>query len=190
MEDKASQRKLLRKKRRECVEQLPETMRGLVFRHPPAPLLDLIAPDAVIGLYHATADEAPTAHYAGFFFDRGHTIALPRFASRDAPMEFARHSDPYGACDLEPGPFGALQPEADADTLVPDVLFMPLLGFTARGERLGQGGGHYDRWLAEHPAAQTVGLAWDVQLCETLPIEHHDRHLHAIVTPTRLYGPF
>ena len=64
MEDKASLRKLLRKKRRECVEQLPETMRGLVLRHPPAPLLDLIAADAVIGLYHATADEAPTAHYA------------------------------------------------------------------------------------------------------------------------------
>ncbi len=190
MEDKASLRKLLRKKRRECVEQLPETMRGLVLRHPPAPLLDLIAADAVIGLYHATADEAPTAYYAGFFFDRGHTIALPRFASRDAPMEFARHSDPYGECDLEPGPFGALQPEANADTLVPDVLFMPLLGFTARGERLGQGGGHYDRWLAKHPGAPAVGLAWDVQLCETLPIEHHDRYLDAIVTPTRLYGPF
>ncbi|HSM53116.1 MAG TPA: 5-formyltetrahydrofolate cyclo-ligase [Erythrobacter sp.] len=190
MEDKASLRKQLRQARRDHAASLPNAMRGLVFRHPPAQLLDLIAPDTVIGLYHATADEAPTAHYAGFFFDRGNTIALPRFTSRNAPMEFARHSDPFGKCDLEPGPFGALQPEAAADTLVPDVLFVPLLGFTARGERLGQGGGHYDRWLAEHPGTRTVGLAWDVQLCETLPTEHHDRYLDAIVTPTRLYGPF
>lgn len=190
MQDKNGLRKELRRARRDHAASLSNAMRGLVFRHPPAPLLDLIAPDAVIGLYHTTADEAPTAHYAGFFFDRGHAIALPRFASRNAPMEFARHNDPYGECDLEPGPFGAFQPEAAADTLVPDVLFVPLLGFTPRGERLGQGGGHYDRWLAEHPEVRTIGLAWDVQLCETLPIEHHDRYLDAIVTPTRLYGPF
>lgn len=105
-------------------------------------------------------------------------------------MEFARFSDPHDEDDLEVGPFGLLQPFADAPMLVPDVLFVPLIGFTDRGERLGQGGGHYDRWLAHRPDAVPVGLAWDCQLVEKLPTEDHDRRLHAVVTPTRLYGPF
>ena len=64
------------------------------------------------------------------------------------------------------------------------------MGFTAQGKRLGQGGGHYDRWLASRPATLRIGLAWDAQLVEELPVEPHDMALNAIVTPTRLYGPF
>jgi 5-formyltetrahydrofolate cyclo-ligase len=70
------------------------------------------------------------------------------------------------------------------------VLFVPLIGFTADGARLGQGGGHYDRWLPEHPGTLTIGLAWDCQLEDTLPHEAHDQPLRAVVTPTRLYGPW
>lgn len=190
MDSKAQLRKMLRAARREQVASLPDAMRGLVFRHPPAALLHKIAPDAIIGLYHAGPDEAPTTAYAGHFLDRGHRIALPRFAARDTVMEFAEHRDPYGMSDLEIGPFGVLQPPATAPALLPQLLFVPLVGFTARGERLGQGGGHYDRWLAAHPETPTVGLAWDCQLCDSLPREEHDILLDAIVTPTRLYGPF
>ena len=74
--------------------------------------------------------------------------------------------------------------------MVPDVLFVPLLGFTKNGGRLGQGGGHYDRWLAAHPDTVSIGLAWDAQLVDTMPLQEHDRGLSAVVTPTRFYGPF
>lgn len=188
--DKKSLRKQLRAARREHVAQLPDAMRGLVFRHPPAPLLNMIGDDAVIGLYRAMPEEAPTTSYAGFFQERGHTIALPRFTDPAGPMEFAHHSDPYGETDIEEGAFGLHQPLSDAEKLSPDVLFVPLVGFTERGERLGQGGGHYDRWLADNPDTLTIGLAWDCQKVEALPIEPHDQPLAAIVTPTRLYGPF
>lgn len=181
-------RKTLRAARKAHVEGLPDAIRGLLFHRPPAPLLARIGDEAVIGLYHAGPFEAPAHGYAKFFHDAGHTLALPRFAGRDAPMAFARHTDPYGEADLEVGPFGMLQPAADAQPLVPDVLFVPLVGFTADGLRLGQGGGHYDRWLAEHPPALAVGLAWDVQLCDALPAEPHDRPLDAVVTTTRIYG--
>ena len=67
---------------------------------------------------------------------------------------------------------------------------MPLLGFTDRGERIGYGGGHYDRWLARNEPLAAIGLAWDCQLVEELPTEPHDRQLTAVITPTRLYGPF
>mgnify|MGYP002780081302 CR=1 FL=1 len=185
---KAELRTQLRSARKAHVAALPDAIRGLLFHHPPAPLLALIPPGAVIGLYHASPAEAPTAGYARFFAERGHPLALPRFAGRDAPMHFAGFTDPFAETDLEPGPFGQLQPAAEADAMIPQVLFVPLVGFTARGHRLGQGGGHYDRWLADHPETRAFGLAWDCQLCETLPAEPHDVPLRAVVTPTRLYG--
>lgn len=103
-------------------------------------------------------------------------------------MTFREHTDPFGETDLSPGAFSLLQPSAGAREVTPDIVFVPLVGFTAKGERLGQGGGHYDRWLAEHPRAMTIGMAWDVQLLEALPTEPHDVTLDAVVTPTRLYG--
>ncbi|WP_128892446.1 5-formyltetrahydrofolate cyclo-ligase [Erythrobacter sp. HKB08] len=187
MQAKRDLRKRLREERRAHVEALPDAIRGLLFRQPPNPVLERIAPDAVIGLYHANSLECPTANYAGFFIERGHAIALPRFAGKTAPMEFAAWTDPFGDSDLEVGPFGLLQPGSDAEALVPDVLFMPLVGFTQDGHRLGQGGGHYDRWLADHPGTLAIGLAWDAQLCDELPCEEHDRILDAVVTPTRLF---
>ncbi|WP_086618576.1 5-formyltetrahydrofolate cyclo-ligase [Erythrobacter tepidarius] len=185
---KSELRRILRAARKAHVAALPDSTRGLLFHRPPAPLLARIGDQAVIGLYHASAYEAPAGGYARFFYEAGHSIALPRFAAADAPMTFARHSDPYGESDLEAGPFGILQPGAGAEPLVPDVLFVPLVGFTATGARLGQGGGHYDRWLAEHRPTLAVGLAWDVQLCDALPAEPHDAALDAVITPTRIYG--
>jgi 5-formyltetrahydrofolate cyclo-ligase len=63
-----------------------------------------------------------------------------------------------------------------------------LVGFTQDGARLGQGGGHYDRWLAANRDAVALGLAWDCQLVDDLPVEEHDQPLRAVITPTRLYG--
>ena len=188
---KAALRKELRAVRREHAAAQPDHIRALLFHTPPRPLLAKLDPHAVIGLYHATAHEAPTAGYMRHFHENRHTIALPRFATEETPMEFAQHSDPFAESDLEPGPFGLVQPGRHASALAPDVLFVPLVGFTPSGKRLGQGGGHYDRWLAEHPGVLKIGLAWDVQLIEpeaALPTEPHDVPLDAIVTPTRIYG--
>ena len=176
--------------RKQHVAAQPEATRALLFRRLPAPLLERIPADAIVGLYRATPYEAPARHYATFLLEEGHTVALPRFADRSAPMEFAIHTDPLGESDLEAGPLGLMQPKPDAETVVPDVLFVPLVGFTAAGERLGQGGGHYDRWLAKRPDTLTIGMAWDCQLVDELPLEPHDQPLDAVVTPTRLYGPF
>lgn len=185
---KSALRQQLRAARKAHVEALPDAIRGLLFHRPPAPLLARIGDEAVIGLYSAGPHEAPASGYARFFHEAGHTIALPRFSDQAAPMTFARHSDPHAESDLDVGPFGMLQPAADAGPLVPDVLFVPLIGFTPDLARLGQGGGHYDRWLAEHPPQLAIGLAWDAQMRETLPTEPHDKPLDAVVTPTRIYG--
>jgi 5-formyltetrahydrofolate cyclo-ligase len=183
-------RNRLRAERRAHVAALPDGIRALLFMRPPRPIVDMIPQGAIIGFYCATENEAPTAAYARFFHEAGHQTSLPRFANRDSAMEFAAFNDPFGETDLAEGPYRIMQPEESAAVVTPDVLFVPLVGFTADGHRLGQGGGHYDRWFEANPTAMAIGLAWDCQLTETLPLEQHDHPMAAVVTPTRLYGPF
>lgn len=189
-ERKKSLRSQLRKARSEHAAALPAEVSALIFSRPPVAVLDLVPEGATVGLYRSDQGEAPSSGYIRFFFERGHPIALPRVTTLDKPMEFRRHTDPYEESDLESGVWGLRQPGTDAPVVVPDVLFMPLVGFTEAGDRLGQGGGYYDRYLAAHPETIAIGMAWDVQRVEDLPVEAHDQKLTAIVTPTRLYGPF
>jgi 5-formyltetrahydrofolate cyclo-ligase len=180
----------LRRKRREHAAGLPPQVSALVFNRPPAQIVKLVPEGATIGLYRSDPGEAPSGGYTRFFFERGHPIALPRVTTLDKPMEFRLHTDPYEESDLESGPLGLRQPGTGAPIVVPDVLFMPLVGFTAAGDRLGQGGGYYDRHLAAHPQTVALGMAWDIQEVPNLPLEGHDMRLTAIITPTRVLGPF
>jgi len=189
-EDKAVLRKALRKARREHAAALAPEVSALVFARPPSPVMALVPVGATIGLYREDPGEAPASPYARFFFEAGYAIALPRVTTLDQPLRFHLHTDPYAGSDLHRGVLGLMQPAPEAPEVVPDVLFMPLVGFTDRGERIGQGGGFYDRYLAEHPETIAIGMAWDVQKVDELPIEPHDQLLTAIVTPTRIYGPF
>ena len=187
MNEKPLLRARFRKARREHVAALPEVTRKLLFLRPPAPIAGLAPEGSLVGLYHAGAEEAPTRAYAQWLFENGRRIALPWFAERGAAMCFREWRDPFDDEGLEPGPYGAMQPLDDAPEVSPALVFVPLLAFTSRGERLGQGGGHYDCWLAANTSAVPIGLAWDCQLAEALPTEPHDRALHAVVTPTRFY---
>ena len=190
MADKQQLRAELRERRRTHAAALPQEVSALVFSRPPRPVIDLIPDNAVIGLYRTADGEAPADRYARFFAEAGHTIALPCITARQASMQFHLHTDPFGESDLVEGPYGIMQPAAGAPQIAPEALFVPLLGFTARGERIGQGAGFYDRWLAGHPDTIAIGMAWDVQEVAELPTEPHDIPLTAIVTPTRLLGPF
>ncbi|TMH36428.1 MAG: 5-formyltetrahydrofolate cyclo-ligase [Betaproteobacteria bacterium] len=75
-------------------------------------------------------------------------------------------------------------PSADGPVIVPDVVLVPCLGFTRSGFRLGYGGGYFDRWMALHPHATTVGVAWDVSQVgdAELLAQSHDQCLTLIVT--------
>lgn len=187
MIDKPALRATLRTIRREHVFNLPDATRGLLFMRPPAPVAAMVPEGSTVGLYHSTEFEAPTASYAKWFFENGRHVALPWFADRGSPMTFRAWDNPFDDETLVAGPYGALQPGPDAAETLPETVFLPLIGFTAAGQRLGQGGGHYDRWLGEHPEVRAIGMGWDCQLVDELPLEPHDCALAAVVTPTRLY---
>jgi 5-formyltetrahydrofolate cyclo-ligase len=188
--DKQRLRAELKHRRRTFLAAIPEAQRGLLFRRPPAAVAALVPEGAVVSVYHEMPGEVPASNYARWFFEARHRIALPWFAGRDAAMQFREWANPFVAELLVPDPFRALQPAADAALLIPEVMFCPLLGFSADGGRIGYGAGHYDQWLAAHRPALAIGLAWDCQLVDDLPLEPHDVMLDAIVTPTRIYGPF
>ena len=75
-------------------------------------------------------------------------------------------------------------PTSDGAPVVPDVVLVPCVGFTASGYRLGYGGGYFDRWLAAHPGVTAVGVAWtDAEVDEaSLQPQPHDQPLTLVVT--------
>lgn len=64
-----------------------------------------------------------------------------------------------------------------------DVVIVPGTAFTPGGDRLGQGGGWYDRFLSRvRPGCVTIGVGFAPQLVEALPVEPHDVRLDLVVT--------
>lgn len=72
-----------------------------------------------------------------------------------------------------------------------EVVFTPLVAFDQEGNRIGMGGGYYDRmlapWFKEKTGPYPIGLAHDCQQVETLPIEEWDVPLPEIITPNQHY---
>ena len=190
MTDKQALRAELRQRRADHDASISPNLRALLFNRPPTQLLGLVPDNAVVSVYHPIPGEASPLGYARWFAERGHRVALPWFAQRGAPMAFKMWDNPFDESTLVPDPYGAMQPPAHVDDAEVDLAIVPLVGFTDTGQRLGQGGGHYDRLLAAQPDLVPIGLAWDCQLVDALPLEPHDRSLRAVITPTRFYGPF
>jgi 5-formyltetrahydrofolate cyclo-ligase len=89
-------------------------------------------------------------------------------------------------CAMVAGEFGALIP-AEGAWVEPEVVIVPLVGFDARGYRLGYGGGFYDRTLAGLRARHSVlavGFAFAAQELPEVPIDQYDQRLDVIVTET------
>lgn len=79
-------------------------------------------------------------------------------------------------------------PEDDVDASWPDVIIVPGTAFTVTGDRLGQGGGWYDRFLPGRlQQAVSIGIAFAPQIVEWLPTEPHDVTLDVVVTDRDVY---
>lgn len=69
-------------------------------------------------------------------------------------------------------------PEPIADEPVADdqtaLVLMPGMAFTKNGDRMGYGGGFYDKFLAAEPEHPTIALCYDFQMVESLPTEEYD----------------
>ena len=178
VQQKQTLRERLRFRRKHFTANLDGMAQFAAFRALPAPLSDLLANHAVIGAYAAWGDEPDILPMFAGRADAG-ALALPHHRGRIAEMAFRRWRPDEA---LVPGPWSTRQPKDDAPLATPDLIFCPLVGFDRQGGRIGQGGGHYDRYFAAHPDALRIGIGWSVQEIDTVPRESTDIALDAILT--------
>ncbi len=185
-------KKYLRAILRECRASLPEpgararalAVGRILFGS------ELYRAASAVALYAAKDNEVATAELLAGALGSGRTVMLPRWNRARGEIEAAVVDDPAA---LVPGKFGILEPPAGARTIAAGALAgalvcVPGLAFGPAGQRLGRGGGHYDRFLAAlSPEAITVGLAYSFQLLDGVPEGPTDRRLNFIVTEFALH---
>ena len=178
VQQKQKLREKLRFRRKHFAANLDGMAQLAAFRALPAPLSNLLADHAVVGAYAAWGDEPDIMPMFAGLAEAG-ALALPHHAGRIAEMSFRRWAPDQA---LLKGPWGTRQPADDALLATPDLIFCPLVGFDREGGRIGQGGGHYDRYFAAHPDVLRIGIGWSVQEIDAAPRESTDIALDAVLT--------
>ncbi|ADG96993.1 5-formyltetrahydrofolate cyclo-ligase [Segniliparus rotundus DSM 44985] len=140
-----------------------------------ARIAERFGPGDVVSSYVPTSLEPGSDRMLAAFADRGASVLVPVVVGVDAALAW-RHWPEEG----QDAPPGALAEAA--------VVLVPALAVDRRGVRLGQGGGHYDRSLAEAgPGAMLVAVVDDRELVDELPCEPHDELLGWALTPKGLW---
>ncbi len=143
-------------------------------------------------LYIDHRGEVRTRPFLSDVWHAGKQIVVPYCENDELGLFRLEHLD-----ELEPGMMGILEPRLDlrrpGDRAVrleaPDLVVVPGVVFDRHGGRIGQGGGYYDRLLARAPAGVAiVGIAFECQLVDAVPILTHDVRVHKIVTERAVWG--
>nr|WP_269147425.1 5-formyltetrahydrofolate cyclo-ligase [Herbaspirillum lusitanum] len=134
-------------------------------------------PVASLGVYHPIRQE-PDLHPAyNALAAQGVHLSLPIIRGKEAPLEFVRWTPGE---TLVKDAMGTSAP-AHGETMRPQALLIPCLGFNAARLRLGYGGGFYDRTLAQEPRPLAIGIAYAEALAEFAG-QPHDIALDLILT--------
>jgi 5-formyltetrahydrofolate cyclo-ligase len=139
---------------------------------------------ATVAAYVAVGSEPGTAPLLHALVASGKRVVLPVLLP-DGDLDWAAYA---GDQDLTPARFGLLEPAGrrlgpDA-VATADVVLVPGLAVSARGERLGRGGGSYDRALGRVPVGTfTCVLLYDDEVGVDVPVEAHDRPVTAAAHP-------
>ncbi len=158
--------------------------------------LDAAAPRTV-AVYAAMGSEADPAAFAAAAAARGWRVAYPCMLSAAEATACGQRmcmravaADDASAAPFIAHParaFAATDIDSDRFPIVPaealDMIVVPLVAFDQTGARLGYGGGCYDRYLSMlSPACQIIGIAFDEQHVDHIPIDAHDLPLPHIIS--------
>ncbi len=186
-EKKAALRKLMREKRQKMTEE-DQQIESVMLDRKISRLADLQERRSLMATYPVRGE----AHALGFLkqwlFDNRKLI-FPVIKSDTVELL------PYQIRTFEmliPGYRGIYEPDPKLATpVLPseiEVILVPGLAFDFDGNRLGMGGGYFDRFLTKvSPNALLIGICWDWQLVSSLPTTGHDRPIDIIVTPNSAY---
>lgn len=148
--------------------QIADTLRQRI--HQLAPRL--------IGVYWPIQQEPDLQHCFRQLHNEGYQLALPIVVSKSEALKFVAWA-PDDAMDQDD--YGIPIPQQREQTVVPELLIIPCVGFNQQCYRLGYGGGFYDRTLAALNAVNSIGVAYQLALTE-FAAEKFDLPLGEIVT--------
>ncbi|KHM44605.1 hypothetical protein PL71_19605 [Pseudoalteromonas distincta] len=147
-----------------------------------------------IAIYLSNDGELDTSLLIKELWNLNHVVYLPIIHPfNGANLLFQRYEK---NSPMRANRYGILEPKLNCSQICPlpalDYLLMPLVAFDKQGNRLGMGGGFYDRTLARlheqnWQKPQLIGLAHECQKVDALPIESWDVPLETIITPDKTY---
>jgi 5-formyltetrahydrofolate cyclo-ligase len=142
----------------------------------------------VVMMYMPLQNEVDVTPVAVRAFQMGKTVCVPRVDWNRKDMH-AVEVNSFDDHVMETNEHGIRSPR-DGRLVVPstiDLIIVPGLAFDTSGHRLGRGGGYYDRFLARlRPNAPVIGLAFDLQVVESVPVDAGDRPVDLVVTNRRV----
>lgn len=135
----------------------------------------------IVASYVSVRKEVDTHRLIEYALKVGKRVCVP-VTKRKGVMVFQEISS---LDELKSARFGLMEPEYDTERIVApeylDLMMVPGVAFDRQGNRLGFGGGYYDRYLA-HCDATSVGLAYGFQIVDDIPTEGHDVRMDGLVT--------
>ena len=138
-----------------------------------------------IAIYVSKEDEVDTKELIDSCLAAGKTVCVPVAFPDSRDMCFYHITS---RSVLKKGPFGILIPEPTIRDLVfpneIDLFIVPMVAFDRNNNRLGQGGGYYDTYLAK-ANGDTIGIAYDIQMTGDMVVEPHDVKVKKIITDNR-----
>ncbi len=134
----------------------------------------------IIGGFAPMHDEVEWLLELDEFADR---LAFPGTDENGAMIFFQTRFDDLIATRV----FGVTikSPKTEASIVVPDLLLVPGLGFSRKGERLGRGKGFYDKYL-ENFNGLKIGICTSEQILNEIPTEDHDIKMDGLITDSEV----
>lgn len=129
-----------------------------------------------VGVYLVRDGELDLTPLIEICWQRGVAVAVPVIDGQQLRFAAYRPNEPMGR-----NRFGIAEP-AEPAWCTPTLLLAPLVAFDATGQRLGMGGGYYDRYFSAHPDLRRVGVAHECQRVAAVPTADDDVPLPAVVT--------
>ena len=142
-------------------------------------LLETLPGPRRVTCYASYGTEPDTGELRRRLSDAGYEVLLPRVNGER--LEWVVDSP-----DTTVSSMGIAEPTGAAVDLLPlRAMLVPALAVTAAGDRLGKGGGYYDRVLADVRDVPIVAIVGDADVVDRIPTQAHDMRVNSIVTPTR-----
>lgn len=104
------------------------------------------------------------------------------------PVTYGKTMDacPYrGNALMARGKFNIPEPQTEPYAGDIDLILIPGVAFDPHCNRLGRGGGYYDRYLSKHKHSKLIGVGYDFQLVKEVPTERNDIRLQGVIVPSQ-----